>query len=63
MNNFKVKEIIKFSFYKSIQNKWFVIFNAITLIGMVLMLNWGNIANLFEIGEEENIKIAISPCT
>ena len=59
MNNFKVKEIIKFSFYKSIQNKWFVIFNALTLIGMVLILNWGNIANLFEIGEEENIKIAI----
>lgn len=59
MNNFKVKEIIKFSFYKSIQNKWFVIFNVITLISIVLILNWGNIGNLFKSGEEENIKVAI----
>lgn len=59
MNNFKVKEIVKFSFYKSIQNKWFVIFNAITLISIVLILNWGSIENLFKSGEEEIIKIAI----
>ena len=59
MNNFKVKEIVKFSFYKSIQNKWFVIFNTITLISIVLILNWGSIGSLFKIGEEENIDIAI----
>ncbi|MBR4111189.1 MAG: CPBP family intramembrane metalloprotease [Clostridia bacterium] len=59
MNNFKVKEMVKFSFYKSIQNKWFVIFNAITLISIVLILNWGSIGNLFKIGEEESIRIAI----
>lgn len=59
MNNFKVKEIIKFSFYKSIQNKWFVIFNVITLVSIVLILNWGSIGNLFKTVEEENIKVAI----
>lgn len=59
MNNFKVKEIVKFSFYKSIQNKWFVIFNVITLISIVLILNWGSIENLFKIDEEKNIKIEI----
>ena len=59
MNNFKVREIIKFSFYKSIQNKWFVIFNAITLISIVLILNWGSIGGLFKVGEEENISMAV----
>ncbi|MBO5178882.1 MAG: ABC transporter permease, partial [Clostridia bacterium] len=59
MNNFKVKEIVKFSFYKSIQNKWFVIFNTITLISIILILNWGSIGNLFKGSEEESLKIAI----
>lgn len=59
MNNFKVKEIIKFSFNKSIQNKWFVIFNLLAMISIVLMLNWGNISNLFETKEDNEIKVAI----
>ena len=47
MNNIKVKEILKFSLYKNIQNKWFIIFNIITLISTVIMLNWESIGNLF----------------
>ena len=43
MNNNKVKEIIKFSFIKNIQNKWFIIFNILTLISIVLMVNWGSL--------------------
>ena len=52
MNNNKVKEIIKFSFIKNIQNKWFIIFNILTLISIVLMVNWGSITNLFKPKDE-----------
>lgn len=60
MNNTKVKEIIKFSFYKNIQNKWFLIFNAITLASIVIMLNWSSVLSLFEINDEpDNFEIAV----
>ncbi len=52
MNNDKVKEIIKFSFIKNIQNKWFIIFNILTLISIVLMVNWSSISNLFKPKDE-----------
>lgn len=55
MNNKKVKEIIKFSFYKNIQNKWFIIFNIITLLSIVFILNWGNISSLFTSSSEQEI--------
>lgn len=59
MNSFKVKAIIKNSFNRSIQNKWFIIFNIVTLLSIVLMLNWGNISNLFKSESDDDIKIAI----
>lgn len=59
MNNFKVREIIKFSFYKSIQNKWFIIFNVLTLVSIIVVLNWGNIKNIFNLDQPESMKIAI----
>ena len=60
MNNKKVKEIIKFSFYKNIQNKWFIIFNLITLISIVLIVNWGTIFSFFVPKEKTDIfKIAV----
>lgn len=60
MNNTKVKEIIKFSFYKSIKNKWFIVFNLITLLTTVLVINWNNISNIFKIDEESRLfEIAI----
>ena len=46
MNSTKLKEIIKFSFNKNLQNKWFILFNIITLISVIFMLNWGNFSNL-----------------
>ena len=52
MNNTKVKEIIKFSLYKNIQNKWFILFNSLTLISLIVLLNWGTITNFFNIKEE-----------
>lgn len=55
MNKEKVKEIIKFTFYKNIQNRWFIIFNVITLVSIVLMVNWGSISSLFKI--KEDIKV------
>lgn len=53
MNNQKTKEIIKFSIYKNIQNKWFLIFNIISLISAVLILNWGAITNFFKVSDTE----------
>lgn len=55
MNNVKLKEIIKFSFYKNIQNRWFVIFNIITLISIIFMINWGSITSIFKPKEEVEI--------
>ena len=53
MNSKKIKEIILFSFCKNIQNKWFVIFNIITLISIVLTLNWENITSIINIKNED----------
>lgn len=47
MNRNKLKEMIQFSFYKNIQNKWFVIFNLISLISAILMLNWSSLSSFF----------------
>lgn len=55
MNNTKVKEIIKFSLYKNIQNKWFIIFNIITLISVIVMFNWSSFTSLFKSETEDNI--------
>lgn len=60
MNKVKVKEIIKFSLYKNIQNKWFIIFNLITLISIVAMLNWSSISKLFgDDSKTDTFKIAV----
>lgn len=60
MNRTKLKEIIKFSLNKNIQNKWFILFNAITLISVIVMLNWSSIANLFNnASKDETFKLAV----
>lgn len=59
MNSFKVKAIIKNSFNRSIQNKWFIIFNIVTLLSVILMLNWSNISGLFKSESDDDIKIAV----
>lgn len=60
MNSKKVREIIKFSFYTNIQNKWFVIFNILSLIGAILIMNWGVISTTFKGGNTpESLEIAI----
>ena len=53
MNSQKTKEIIKFSIYKNIQNKWFLFFNVISLISAILILNWGSVTTLFKSEESE----------
>lgn len=55
MNNQKVREIIKFSFYKNIQNKWFIIFNVLTLIGIILIVNWGNISSFLDFQNDDKV--------
>ncbi len=55
MNYTKVKEIIKFSLYRDIQNKWFIIFNVITLISVILIMNLNNISSLLKPLQTENI--------
>lgn len=60
MNSKKVNEIIKFSFYTNIQNKWFVIFNLMSLIGAILIMNWGVISSTFKSSNTpESLEIAI----
>ncbi len=60
MNSSKLKEIIKFSLNKNIQNKWFIIFNVITLISVIILLNWSSIATLFNNNSENDpFKLAI----
>ncbi|MBO5143256.1 MAG: CPBP family intramembrane metalloprotease [Clostridia bacterium] len=60
MNKSKVKEIIKFSLYKNIQNKWFIIFNLITLISIIVMLNWSSVSKIFsDDSNNESFKIAV----
>jgi len=54
MNVRKVKEIIKFDVEKSIQNKWFVILNVLTFIGILIATNWSNISKFMD---EHNINI------
>lgn len=48
MNSRKVKEIIKFSIQKNIQNKWFIIFNVITLLIIIATTNIENIKFFLE---------------
>ncbi len=55
MNHYKVKEIIKFSFFKNLQNKWFILFNVLTLISMIVILNWSTISNLFKAKEDDKV--------
>lgn len=52
MNHKKIKEIIKFSFYKDIQNKWFIIFNIITLVSMLIFMNFSHISSVFDFGDK-----------
>lgn len=48
MNNRKVKEIVKFSLNKNIQNKWFIILNVFMLITILITTNLSNIKNILE---------------
>ena len=54
MNKSKVNEIILFSFKKFFQNKWFIIFNTISLASIILTLNWGNISGFFNIDQDKD---------
>lgn len=48
MNSRKIKEIVKFSLLKNIQNKWFIILNSLLFLFIVMLLNAGNISNFLE---------------
>ena len=48
MNNKKVKQIVKFSLQRNIQNKWFVILNCFLLILVIIGVNSKNIDKLLE---------------
>lgn len=54
MNKQKIKEIVKFSLRKNIQNKWFVILNCLLFAIVVITLNSDNIATFLE---EKNINL------
>ena len=54
MNKQKIKEIVKFSIKQNIQNKWFVGFNVLLLVLMILFANAGNIKEFLE---NNNIQI------
>lgn len=54
MNKQKIKEIVKFSLKKNIQNKWFVILNCLLFLIVVSVQNAENIGNFLE---EKNINL------
>ena len=54
MNKQKVKGIVKFSIKQNIQNKWFVIFNILLLIMLIIMANANHISQFLE---ANNIKL------
>ncbi len=59
MNKAKTREIIKFSFFKDIRNKWFIIFNIITLVSIIIMLNFTSISSLFKNKENTTFDIEV----
>ncbi len=60
MNSIKVKEMIKFSLFKNIQNKWFLIFNIFTLVSILLLLNWNFLSAIFATPSAEKPKTEIA---
>lgn len=54
MNNQKIKGIVKFSIKQNIQNKWFVIFNILMLVLLIIMANASHIRKFLE---DNNIKL------
>lgn len=63
MNRKKIAEIVKFNVEKSIQNKWFVIFNIIMCIIVIISVNLKNIDKILEQNDinlfEEEFKLEI----
>ncbi len=60
MNKTKAKEIIKFSFFKYFQNKWFILFNLLSLISIVVSLNWSSLAGIISLpGQEDKYEVVI----
>ena len=63
MNSKKVREIIKFSIQKNIQSKWFIIFNIITFLVMIVSSNMNYIKDYLDSKDinifEENLKIEV----
>ena len=60
MNKEKVKEIIKFSFFKYFQNKWFIIFNVLSLLTMIVSFNYKSFTSFLNIeGKKEKYKIEV----
>lgn len=54
MNKQKIKGIVRCSIKQNIQNKWFVVFNILLLILLVIMANANNIRKFLE---DNNIKL------
>ena len=48
MNTKKIKEIIKFDVEKSTQNKWFIIFNVVVFLVILIMTNMTHIVNFLD---------------
>lgn len=54
MNKQKIKGIVKFSIKQNIQNKWFVIFNILLLVMLIIMANASHIGKFLE---DNNIEL------
>ena len=60
MNKSKAKEIIKFSFFKYFQNRWFILFNILSLVSIVVSLNWSLISSVVSLpSQEDEYSVAI----
>lgn len=54
MNKQKIKGIVKFSIKQNVQNKWFIIFNVLLMVLVLIMANANNIRKFLE---DNNIKL------
>lgn len=59
MNKSKTGEIIKFSFYKDMRNKWFILFNILALVSVLIMFNFGSISSLFKRNDDNPLNIEV----
>lgn len=59
MNNRKIKEIFKYSTSKYFTNKWFILFNILSLICVIVSINYASISSIFNFEKDDIYEILL----